>query len=83
MLSRTSILLAAVLILTSVGVPATAASVSSISDVEGLALDGWDGQNVLDLTESLCEISARHPSYRMSGSDGANEAADFIMERFD
>jgi len=62
--------------------PVASASVSSTSDVEALIAEGWDGGNVIDLTEQLSEISAEHITYRMSGTEGANEAADFIMDKF-
>lgn len=43
----------------------------------------WDGQNVIDLTEQLCNISAGHPAYRVAGSAGAEAAAGLIAQTFE
>ncbi len=59
-----------------------------------LAMDeGWEGavtvihqnlkgENIIDLTQQLCDISAGHPAYRVAGSAGAEEAADMIAQTF-
>jgi len=59
-----------------------------------LAMDeGWEGavtvihqnlngENIIDLTQQLCDISAGHPAYRVAGSAGAGEAADMIAQTF-
>jgi len=44
--------------------------------------ENWDGENVIYLTEELCNISSRYLTFRVSGSQGAKEAAHFIAERF-
>ena len=57
-------------------------SASNGSSADVVMTEGWNGQNVIDLTEALCNISAGHHAFRVSGSEGANEAADFIMDQF-
>lgn len=42
----------------------------------------WNGDNVIDLTEQLCNISARNAAYRVAGSAGADEAANMIAQTF-
>lgn len=44
--------------------------------------NNWDGDNVIDLTEQLCNISARNAAYRVAGSAGAEEAASMIAQTF-
>lgn len=51
-------------------------------DITSEILESWDGQNVIDQTERLCTISSSHNAYRVSGSEGANEAADLIRDQF-
>lgn len=52
------------------------------STIDRLIDEDWDGDNVIALTEALCNISSRHLAYRVSGSQGADEAADFIAGTF-
>lgn len=47
-------------------------------DLAAVLEENWNGQNVIDLAEELCEISADNPTYRVSGSEGADQAADLI-----
>lgn len=61
--------------------PAMAAGVDT-SAADRLIDDGWDGDNVITLTEELCNISSQYLAYRVSGSQGADEAADFIAGLF-
>lgn len=48
------------------------------ADLADLMSEHWNAQNVLDIADRLCQISAAHPSFRVSGSEGADEAADLI-----
>jgi hypothetical protein len=85
MVRKGTVFLSALLLLLPVviGVPLPVySSASNGSSADSVMTEGWNGQNVIDLTEALCNISARHPAFRVSGSEGANEAADFIMDQF-
>jgi hypothetical protein len=57
-------------------------SADRLGDLASVHEEYWNGQNVIDLTEELCEISADNLAYRVSGSEGADQAADLISERF-
>ncbi len=63
-------------------VPAATADGVDTSSADRLIGESWNGDNVISLTEALCNISSRHLTYRISGSQGANEAAEFIADRF-
>ncbi|MHC1709199.1 MAG: M28 family peptidase [Methanomassiliicoccales archaeon] len=63
-------------------IPGTVAAGVDTSAADRLIDENWDGDNVIALTEELCNISANYRTFRVSGSQGADEAADFIAERF-
>jgi len=62
--------------------PGAIAAGVDTSNVDRLVRESWDGDNVISLTEELCNISSKYLTYRVSGSQGADEAADLIAERF-
>ncbi|MCG7845256.1 MAG: hypothetical protein MIO90_07490, partial [Methanomassiliicoccales archaeon] len=55
---------------------------SAGGDLTSVLEEHWNGQNVIELAEELCEISADHPTYRVSGTEGADQAADLIASEF-
>lgn len=63
-------------------IPNAMAAGVDTSAADRLIEESWDGDNVISLTEELCNISSRHLTFRVSGSQGAEEAAEFIAERF-
>jgi hypothetical protein len=62
--------------------PGALAAGVDTSAADRLIDEDWDGDNVISLTEELCSISSDHLTFRVSGSQGADEAADYIAERF-
>ncbi|NLX47440.1 MAG: M28 family peptidase [Euryarchaeota archaeon] len=52
------------------------------SSADRLIESNWNGDNVMAFTEELCEISSKYLACRVSGSQGAEEAADLISSRF-
>ncbi len=63
-------------------IPGTIAAGVDTSAADGIIDENWDGGNVIFLTEELCNISSNYRTFRVSGSQGADEAAHFIAERF-
>ena len=63
-------------------IPGTLAARVDTSSADRLIDESWDGDNVISLTEELCNISSDHLAFRVSGSQGADEAAYFIAEKF-
>jgi hypothetical protein len=66
-----------------VAVMPSCSSTEGSSLAQTFMLQEWDGDNVIALTERLCNISANHTAYRVSGSEGANVAADLIAGTFE
>ncbi|MBI0581481.1 MAG: M28 family peptidase [Methanomassiliicoccales archaeon] len=63
-------------------IPGAMAAGVDTSDADRLMDQSWNGDNIISLTEELSNISSNYLAYRVSGSPGANEAADFIAEQF-
>ncbi len=63
-------------------IPGTIAAGVDTKAADAIIDENWDGENVISLTEELCNISAKYLTFRVSGSQGADEAAHFIAERF-
>jgi hypothetical protein len=63
-------------------IPGAIAAGVDTSVADRLIDENWDGDNVISLTEELCDISSNNLAFRVSGSQGADEAAHFIAERF-
>ncbi|MHC1680933.1 MAG: M28 family metallopeptidase [Methanomassiliicoccales archaeon] len=79
----TALLVAIVVIVPSLLIiPGTIAAGVDTLAADRLIDEDWDGENVISLTEELCNISSNHLAFRVSGSQGADEAAYFIAERF-
>ncbi|MDD1771765.1 MAG: M28 family peptidase [Methanomassiliicoccales archaeon] len=83
MTRRVPVLLCTLVLLSpflAVAVLPSCSSADSPSQAETYVLREWDGDNMIAMTEMLCNISANHTAYRVSGSEGANETADLIAE---